>query len=115
MTVRRGVSTAPALVPNGTAIMYAPPAATRAVITAITMHANAAATGVQLYILGNSGTASNTTLQVLKDFAAGETYSAPDIIGQAVQAGGSINANDGSGSGTEVNITITVTEFSGDS
>jgi len=114
MTIKRGRSTDAQLVANATAAVHTQAANTRSVITSVSMTANAAVTGVQVFIVPSGGSASDTNLSFERDFAANETFTAPSMIGQGVEAGGTIQANDGSGSGTELNIIITRTEFSGD-
>lgn len=116
MAVKRGISTDPQLVPNVTGTLYTMPTiANRAVITAVTMYANAATTGVELYIVPAGGSANTTTRQILRGFAVDETFTAPEIIGQSIETGGTIQGNDGGNGGTGVNFTLTVTEFTGDS
>ena len=116
MTIRRGVSVDAQLVPNATGSLYTPPTGvTRAIINSVAMYANAAVTDAQLFILPNGGSVSTTTRTTNKNFAANETYTAPELIGQSIEAGGSIQGNDGAGGGTVLNIIITLTEFSGDS
>ena len=78
-------------------------------------NANASTTGVELYIVPSGGSASTTTRTTLKSFSANETYTAPELIGQSIETGGTIQGNDGGNGGTGVNFTLTVTEFTGDS
>lgn len=115
-SIRRGISTDPQLVANATAALYIMPAtATRAVVTAVTMYANVATAGVELYIVPNGGSASTTNRTTLKSFSLNETFTAPELIGQSIETGGTIQGNDGGNGGTDVNFIITVTEFTGDS
>ena len=116
MTIKRGVSIDAQLVANGTASLFTPGTGiTRAVITAVTMHANAATAGVEVYIVPSGGSASTTNRTTDKDFAAKEIHLAPELVGQSIETGGSIQANDGGNGGTGVNFILTITEFSGDS
>jgi len=116
MTIKRGVSVDAQFVPNATGSLFAPATGiTRAQITSVTMYANVATTNVELFILPSGGSASTTTRTTQKDFAANETYTAPELIGQSIETGGSLQGNDGGNGGTDVNIIITVTNFSGDS
>lgn len=116
MTIKRGVPTPPILLPNATAAVYAvPTGVTRVVITSVSMYANVATTGVEMFIDPNGGTATITTQTLKKNFALDETFLAPELIGKALLAGGTIQANDGGNGGTDVNFILTVTEFSGDS
>lgn len=116
MAIKRGISTDPQLLPNATAALYTMPAtANRAVVTAVTMYANVSTTAAELYIVPSGGSASTTTRTTLKNFAANETYTAPELIGQSIETGGTIQGNDGGNGGTDINFIITVTEFTGDS
>lgn len=116
MTIKRGVSTDAQFMPNTTGTLFTPGTGiSRAVITSVTMFANIATTNVALFIVPSGGSSSNTTLTTLKGFALNETFTAPELIGQSIEAGGTLRGNDGGNGGTDVNIIITVTEFSGDS
>ena len=116
MAVKAGVSSDGVLVPNATGTVYSlGTGVTRAVVTSAVAYANSAVTAGEFYIVPNGGSASTSNRIVQKDFAANESYTLPELIGQSVESGGVIQANDGGGGGTILNFVITVTEFSGDS
>ena len=115
MTIKRGLSTDAQLVATSAAAVHTQAANTRSVITAISMYANTAVTDAVVHLVPSGGSASDTNLVFQRDFALDETYTAPELIGQGIEAGGTLQAGDGSGSGTELNIIITRTDFSGTS
>ena len=115
MGVKRGLTTAPQLVANATSIVFTQTASTRSVFSNITMYANAAVTGAELYLVPSGGTANTTTRLFKRDFAADETYTVPDAVGQGILAAGTLRANDGGGGGSLLNIIITRTEYDGES
>ncbi len=116
MTIKRGVSVDAQFVPNTSGTLFTPGLGiSRAVITSVIMYANAAVTGLELFIVPSGGSTTTTNRTILKSFSLDETYTAPELIGQSIEIGGTLRGNDGSGGGTDVNIILTVTEFSGDS
>ncbi len=116
MTIRRGVSVDAQLLANATASLFTPDTGIkRAVITSATMYSNIAIEGVELFIVPSGGSASDTTQITQKDFSLDETFTVPELIGQSIETGGSIQGNDGANGGAAVNIVLTITEFSGDS
>lgn len=115
-TIKRAISEDAQLVPNATGQLLTPAAGiTRIEITAVTMYANAATAGVELYLLPSGGSASTTTRVFLESFGLNESKLISELIGQSVEFGGSIQGNDGGNGGTGVNIIFTYTTFSGDS
>lgn len=116
MTIKRGVSVDAQLVPSTTGNLFVPASGiTRAVITSVSIFAKVAVTGAEFFILPSGGSASDTTMSFKKNFSLAETYTAPELIGQSIESGGSLRGNDGGAGGTDLNIIMTVTEFSGDS
>lgn len=115
MAIKRGIAVDGQLLPNATGTLYSVPSgATRAVVTAVSVFANAVGNS-NLFVVPNGGSAGNSTQVENKLLAAGEPFTAPNLIGQAIEAGGSIQGDDGAAGGAAVNIVITVTEFTGDS
>ena len=119
MAIIRGLSVDGQLIPNANTAIYSTStlgnSATRGVITAAVGYANAATAGVSIFVVPNGGSAGNSNQVLSKDFAANEEYLFPELIGQSIELGGSLTANDGGNGGTGVNIVLTVTEFTGDS
>ena len=116
MAIKSGVAIDQQLIANATASLFAPDSALkRVVITSVTMYANAATDGVELYIIPSAGSASTTTRVLKKDFAVNERFTVPDLIGRSIEVGDTLQGNDGGNGGTGVNIGLTVTEYSGDS
>lgn len=116
MTIKRGISIDAIFMPNATGVLYTPPTGvTRGIINSVTLHANASVTSAELFIVPSGGSASTTNRSTRKNFAADETYTAPELIGQSIEAGGSLQGNDGGGGGAVLNVVITVTQFDGDS
>lgn len=115
MSITRGVSVDGQLLPDTTGTLYSLPATrTRAVITAVSVHANAVS-GVNLFVVPSGGSDDTTNQTTDKALAANETYTAPEIIGLGIETGGTIQGNDQGNGGAGANIILTVTEFDGDS
>ena len=114
MTIKSGVSVDPVLVPSVVAAILTPPLNTRVTINSATFYANAAATLI-LHIVPSGGSASNTNKVLDKALALDESFTAPELIGQSIEVGGTLQASDDGGTGTAISSVITTTEFSGDS
>ena len=119
MAVLRGQAIDGQFIANANSVIYDTTSlgngATRGVITSATMYATSAVAGVSLYIVPSGGSPDGSNQILNKDFAVGEEYSVPELIGQSVISSSSLQGNDGGNGGANVNIVITVTEFTGDS
>jgi hypothetical protein len=119
MAIIRGISVDGQLIPNANGTLYstvgAGNSATRGVITSAVSYANTATSGVAIYVVPSGGSAGTSNQVASKDFALGEEYTWPELIGQSIESGGTLTGNDGANGGTGVNVILTVTEFTGDS
>ena len=116
MAINRGQTIDGALVPNATASIFSPPAdATRVVINSAVFYANAAVTKLNVYIVPNGGSPTTSNRVISRALAADDSDLAAELIGQSIESGGSIQADDGGTGGTAVNFVGTYTEFTGDS
>lgn len=116
MTIKSGVSIDAQHVPNATGALISPASGvTRLTITSATFYANVAGATISLFVVPSGGSPGISNQTTSKAFALNETYTAPELIGQSIEAGGSLQANDGGVGGTGISAVFTVTEFSGDS
>lgn len=113
MPIKSGVTVDGVLVPaaNG-AILTPGTGVTRAKVTAASFFCNTGAT-LQVYLIPSGGSASTTTQIIETVMVANTSYDALEIIGQSIESGGTLQANDG-GTGTTINFIATITEYTGD-
>lgn len=113
MTIKSGVTVDGILVPAATGTIFAPTGdITRAKITAASFFCNTGAT-LQVFIVPDSGTAGTSNQIIETVMTANTSFDALELIGQSIETGGALQANDG-GTGTTINFVATVTEYSGD-
>lgn len=116
MTIKSGVSIDAQHVPNASGVIVSPATGvTRLTITSATFYANVAGASINLFIVPSGGSPGISNQVTSKAMSINETFTAPELIGQAIEAGGSLQANDGGVGGTDISAVFTVTEFSGDS
>jgi hypothetical protein len=77
--------------PNAQTTLYTA-SGVRAIVDKFTgFNATGAAVTLAINIAPNAGTAGASNVVVLKSIAAGETYMFPEVVGQAIEAGGAIS------------------------
>lgn len=113
MAIKSGVNVDGILVPAATGTILTPGTdVTRAKITAANFFCSTGAT-LQVFIVPSGGSAGDSNQVVETTLTANESYDALELIGQSIEAGGVLQANDG-GTGTTINFVATITEYSGD-
>jgi hypothetical protein len=116
MAVKAGVGVDALHVPNATGTLFTPgTGVTRAVITSAVFYANIAGSTLALFIVPSGGSPTIANQVTSKALALDETFTAPELIGQSIETGGTLQGNDGGVGGTDISVVLTVTEFTGDS
>ncbi len=117
MAIKSGVNVDGVNVPNATGSIYAPPAAVnRSTITSAVFHnSSGGSLTLNVWLVPSGGSPDATNKVIQKAIAANESYTAPELIGQTVENGGSLQADDDGGGGTGLSYVSTVTEFTGSS
>lgn len=115
MTIKSGISIDAQLVPTSSSAIVTPPPGTRYLITAATFFTNTGSPTLSLFLVSSGGSPGVGNQTTSKAMVADETYIATELIGQTIENGGTLQANDGTGTGVEISAVITVTEFSGTS
>ncbi len=117
MAIRAGVNVDGVNVPNATGSIYSPSGSVvRSNITAATFHNTSGANiTLQVWVVPNGGSPDSSNQVINRSIASAESYTAPELVGQSVESGGSIQANDGGAGGNVVSYVSTVTDFTGSS
>ena len=115
MDIKSGIGIDAQHVPTANGALISPTASTRLKITSATFFANTGAAVLNLFIVPNGGSPGISNQTTAKTMAANETYIASELIGQTIEDGGTLQANDGAGVGTDISAVFTVTEYSGTS
>tara|TARA_R110000744_G_scaffold246942_1_gene363457 strand:- start:22957 stop:23304 length:348 start_codon:yes stop_codon:yes gene_type:complete len=115
MTIKSGIGIDAQYVPTANAAIVTPTAGTRMKITSATFFANTGAATLNLFIVASGGSPSAINQTTVKAMVANETYVANELIGQTIEDGGTLQANDGAGAGSDIAALITVTQYSGTS
>ncbi len=117
MAIRSGVNVDGVTVPNATGSIFTPGAGVvRSNVTAATFHNSSGGNiTLQVWLVPSGSIASNSNQIIDRQIASNESYTAPELVGQSVESGGSIQANDGGNGGTVVSYVSTVTDFTGSS
>ena len=115
MAVKTGISIDPVYIPNADGeILAVPTGVTRRVITAAAVQCNAGCT-VTIYRLNSGGTSTTLTRIYQKALSAGDSEPVINLIGQSLEVGGTLRADDGASGGTDVTIHFTVTDYNNNS
>ncbi len=117
MAIRAGVNVDGVNVPNATGSIFTPAAGvTRSTVTAATFNNTSGGNvTIQVWIVPNGGSADASNKIIDRQLSSNESYTAPELVGQSVEDGGSIQANDGGAGGNVVSYVSTVTQFTGSS
>jgi len=115
MAIKSGIGIDAQSVPTANAALITPASSTRMKITSATFFANTGAATLSLFIVPSGGSPGISNQTTAKTMAANETYIANELIGQTIEDGGTLQANDGAGVGTDISAIFTVTEYSGTS
>lgn len=115
MLIKSGISVDGQLIPNATGSLGTVPNGERRVINSAVAYANIAGSTLNLFIVPNGGSATDSNKVIQRSMALDESYIVSELIGQGIEAGGSLSGNDGGVGGTDVNITYTYTKFTGES
>lgn len=114
MTIKSGVSVDAQFVPTATGTLITPATdVTRSRITAANFFCTTGAT-LQVFLVPNGGSAGNDNQVIETVMVAGSSFDALELIGQSIESGGVLQANDGAAGGAAINFTATITEYSGD-
>ena len=115
MPVKAGVSKDGVNVPSATGSILTPDTTSnRETITSAVFHnSSGGAVTLMVWIVPDGGSPDSTNKVIERSIATNESYTAPEIAGQTIESGGSLQANDADG--TALSFVATVTQFSGDS
>lgn len=115
MAVKAGVNKDGVNVPSATANILTPDTTSnRETITAAVFHnSSGGSVTLQVWIVPDGGSADSSNQVLNRAIASNASDTAPEIIGQTIESGGSLQASDGDG--TALSFVATVTQFTGDS